>query len=132
MICVIATIELVDGRRQHFLTEFRKIVAKGRAEAGCVEYVPMIDVATGIGLPTPAQPDVVTVVEKWESVEALEGHRVAPHMIEYRKAVKDLVRKHGGAVALKPYADGVIEGVEKVLAGRRREGEALAEPLVGG
>ena len=35
--------------------------------------------------------NVVTVIEKWESIEALEAHLMQPHMLEYRKAVKDLV-----------------------------------------
>jgi len=92
MICVIATIEIVEGRREAFLTEFRRVVPKVLAEKGCLEYAPMVDVPTGIGPQSPARPDVVTVVEKWASVEALEAHLVAPHMIEYRKAVKDLVK----------------------------------------
>jgi quinol monooxygenase YgiN len=36
---------------------------------------------------------VVTVVEKWESIEALEAHLIAPHMIEHRKGVKGLVKE---------------------------------------
>jgi len=52
----------------------------------------MIDVDTSIGHQAPPQPDVVTVVEKWEGVEALESHLMAPHMVEYRKAVKHLIK----------------------------------------
>jgi quinol monooxygenase YgiN len=92
VICVIATIEVVEGRRHEFLDEFRKIVPKVLAEAGCLEYAPMVDVPTGIGLQSPTRPDVVTVLEKWETIEALEAHLIAPHMIEYRKAVKDVVK----------------------------------------
>ena len=92
MICVIATIEVAEGRRQGFLTEFRKVVPKVLAEAGCLEYAPMIDVDTGIGPQLHARPDAVTIVEKWESVESLEAHLIAPHMVDYRKAVKDLVK----------------------------------------
>jgi len=92
MICVVATIEVVEGRREDFLAEFHKVVPKVLAEAGCLEYAPMVDVPTGIGLQSPARPQVVTIIEKWESIEALEAHLIAPHMIEYRKAVKDLVK----------------------------------------
>lgn len=92
MICVIATIEIVEGRRGDFLAEFRKLVPKVLNEQGCVEYAPMVDVPTGIGLQSPTRPDVVTVVEKWADIESLEAHLIAPHMVEYRKAVKDLVR----------------------------------------
>jgi quinol monooxygenase YgiN len=34
---------------------------------------------------------VVTVIEKWQSVEALQKHLEAPHMVRYRRTVKDLV-----------------------------------------
>ena len=92
MICVIATIELNDGRRDAFLDEFKKIVPKVRAEDGCIEYGPMIDLPTNIPVQPPERKNVATIVEKWESVEALEVHLMAPHMLEYKKAVKDLVK----------------------------------------
>jgi quinol monooxygenase YgiN len=91
MICVIASIELGEGCRDNFLTEFRRLVPKVLAENGCIEYAPMIDVATGIGVQLPVRPSVVTIVEKWEGTDALEAHLMTPHMTEYRKAVKNLV-----------------------------------------
>lgn len=91
MICVIATIELEAGRRDDFLAELHKIVPGVLAEKGCVEYQPMVDLATQVGGQVPERPDVVTVVEKWESVEALEAHLMAPHMTAYRKRVKRIV-----------------------------------------
>jgi len=91
VICVIATIEVAQGQREEFLAQFHQIVPIVRAEEGCLEYGPMIDIATNIGLQPPARDDVVVVVEKWASVEALEKHLMAPHMVEYRKAVNSLV-----------------------------------------
>ena len=35
--------------------------------------------------------DTLVIIEKWESVDALKAHLVAPHMVEYRPKVKDLV-----------------------------------------
>ncbi len=91
MICVLATVEVVEGRREQFLAAFRQVVPKVLTEEGCLEYGPMVDVETNIPAQPPARGNVVTVVEKWESVEALEAHLIAPHMLEYRKAVKELV-----------------------------------------
>ena len=91
MIRVLATIELAEGRRDDFLTEFGKIVPLVLEEQGCLEYVPMVDVPTSIGAQAGIRQNVVTVVEKWESIEALEDHLVAQHMIEYRKKVKEMV-----------------------------------------
>ena len=91
MICVIARIEVAPGRRDDFLARFREVVPKVLDETGCLEYGPMVDVPTSIGAQEAPRDQVVTVVEKWESVEALEAHLIAPHMLEYRKSVKDLV-----------------------------------------
>jgi len=93
MIHVLATVELQPGKREAFLAEFHRIVPLVRAEAGCIEYGPTVDLRTGIAVQVPVRDNVVTVVEKWESVEALRAHMAAPHMVEYRGRVKDLVVK---------------------------------------
>ena len=36
--------------------------------------------------------DAVTVIEKWESVAALEAHLAAPHMDDFRKNTADMLR----------------------------------------
>jgi quinol monooxygenase YgiN len=91
MIHVIATIELAPNKREAFLAEFRKLVPLVRAEAGCIEYGPTTDAVTDIAAQVPPRENVVTVVEKWESLAALKAHLAAPHMAEYRGRVKDLV-----------------------------------------
>jgi quinol monooxygenase YgiN len=91
MIHVIATIEIAEGKRTALLAEFHRIVPQVRAEAGCLEYGPTIDLQTEFAAQGPARDNVVTVVEKWESLAALRGHVAAPHMQEYRVRVKDLV-----------------------------------------
>jgi quinol monooxygenase YgiN len=91
MIHVLATIQLAPGRRADFLAQFHKLVPLVHAEKGCIEYGPAIDVQTPIGAVSPVRGDVVTVVEKWESVQALQDHLAALHMRRYREAVKDLV-----------------------------------------
>jgi quinol monooxygenase YgiN len=92
MIHVIATIEVVSGRREEFLQHLGANVPLVRAENGCLEYVPAVDVATTIAAQGSARPDVVTVLEKWADLESLEAHLIAPHMIVYRAKVKDLVQ----------------------------------------
>lgn len=92
MIHVLATIELQPGVREQFLAEFHRLVPLVLAEQGCVEYGPAIEIATSIPGTPPPRENVVMVVEKWSSVEALEAHLVAPHMNEYRGKVKSLVQ----------------------------------------
>jgi quinol monooxygenase YgiN len=91
MIYVIATIEVVQEKREDFLNEFRTVVPLVREEKGCLEYCPTIDVGTDLSAQGEVRDSTVTVVEKWESVEALEDHIMAPHMLEYRSKVKDMV-----------------------------------------
>jgi quinol monooxygenase YgiN len=91
MIHVIAAIEVAAGRRDAFLAEFHRVMPFVHAEVGCLEYGPTIDVATGLGAQAPLRENVVTIVEKWESLDALRAHTTAPHMNEYRDRVKGLV-----------------------------------------
>lgn len=91
MIHVLATIELHPGRRDAFLAEFAKIVPLVRAEAGCLEYGPSIDLQTDIPAQGPISKNTAVIIEKWESLDALKAHLVAPHMVEYRPKVRDYV-----------------------------------------
>mgnify|MGYP001476512677 CR=1 FL=1 len=92
MIHVIATIEVHDGKRDAFLSELHANVDNVLAEDGCLAYGPTIDATTGIGAQIPLRDNAVTVVEQWESLDALHAHLAAPHMTTYREAVKDIVK----------------------------------------
>ena len=91
MIHVIATIEVKPGQRGSLLAEFHRIVPLVRAEAGCIEYGPAIDVASGLTMQGPLRENIMVALEKWESLDALKAHTQAPHMAEYRVRVKDFV-----------------------------------------
>ncbi|GAW68586.1 antibiotic biosynthesis monooxygenase [Geoanaerobacter pelophilus] len=90
MICVVASITVKEGKRDEFLEIFNTNVPKVRDEQGCVEYFPAVDVESGIGVQKLDQ-QVVTVMEKWQNLEALNRHLESAHMLEYRERVKDLV-----------------------------------------
>ncbi len=92
MIHVIATVSLNEGKRQAFLEEFHRLMPKVHAEDGCLEYGPTMDVDTGLERQIPLRDSVVTIVERWESLDALRAHLAAPHMGEYREKVKDYVQ----------------------------------------
>jgi quinol monooxygenase YgiN len=91
MIHVIATIEVQPGQRDAFLVEFQRIVPLVRAEAGCIDYAPCVDVVSGLSMQGPPRANVAVILEKWESLAALKAHTQAPHMAEYRVRIKDLV-----------------------------------------
>ncbi len=95
MIHVIATIEVAAGRRSEFLEAFQANVPLVLAEEGCLEYVPTIDMEKHLAAQPEPRPDSVTVVEKWSSLETLQAHLVAPHMVAFRERV------HGIALGTK-------------------------------
>jgi quinol monooxygenase YgiN len=88
MIHVLAIITAKPGQRDTLLQAFKAIVPTVLAEAGCIEYGPVIDVD---GADPAFGPDTFVVVEKWESLAALKAHSVAPHMAAYGQKTKDLV-----------------------------------------
>ncbi len=90
MINVIASITVKPGKREEFLDIFKSNLAAVHAEDGCVEYFPALDVE--LGVPTQEMNEnVVTIVEKWETLDHLKAHSVAPHMLAYKERVKDIV-----------------------------------------
>ena len=91
MIHVIATIEVHDGKRDALVEEFRRIEQTVRDEDGCIEYGTAVDAETDIDAQVAARANVVTIVEKWEDLDALKAHLVAPHMSEFRSRVGDIV-----------------------------------------
>jgi quinol monooxygenase YgiN len=92
VIHVIATITLSPGRRAEFLKEFHALVPLVKAEVGCLDYGPTVDVASGIPVQGPLRDDAVIVVERWKDLDCLRAHLVAPHMQSYRAKVKELVK----------------------------------------
>lgn len=93
MIYVIATIDLKKGCREKFVEKHLHNVPKVKAEKGCINYEPTIDIDSGLSAQGELRDDIVTVVESWESVEALKDHFKAPHMLSFREATKDLVNQ---------------------------------------
>jgi len=91
MIHVMATIEVAEGKRNDFLKIVHQLVPKVKAEKGCLEYGPTIDVPTGFKAQIPIRENVVTMVGKWADLKALEAHLSPPHMIAHREEVKSLV-----------------------------------------
>ncbi len=92
MINVIASIQIKEGRLPEFIEIFKSNIPKVLEEKGCIEYVPTIDVPTGLP-PQELDNNVVTIIEKWDSLKDLQAHLSAPHMLAYKENVKDLVDK---------------------------------------
>jgi quinol monooxygenase YgiN len=92
MIHVLASIQLHEGQREAFLDIINANVPKVLQESGCIEYFPAIDIDSGIPIQR-VDANMVTIIEKWQSLEALKAHLTTPHMLEYREKVKSLVKE---------------------------------------
>ncbi len=101
MIYVIATIELSPGGKDKYLSELKRVMPLVHKEKGCIEYGPTVDVPAGLPIQVPQRNNVVTLIERWESVDALKLHVTQPHFMEYRERVKD-VMKNVSIQVLKP------------------------------
>jgi quinol monooxygenase YgiN len=91
MIHVLAIITAKPGMRDAVLKEFRANVPNVHAEKGCIEYGPAIDAESAGSIQTPLGPDSFAVIEKWESLEALQAHGAAPHMAAYATKTRPMI-----------------------------------------
>ncbi|VWX62593.1 putative quinol monooxygenase YgiN [Burkholderiales bacterium 8X] len=91
MIHVLALIVTRPGLRSQVLDLFKANCPAVLAEDGCIEYQATIDAA---GMPTgkgTLGEDTFVVVEKWESLAALQAHAASPHMAAYGQETKEMV-----------------------------------------
>jgi quinol monooxygenase YgiN len=88
MIRVIAVLTAKPGRREALIDNFRANLAAVHAEAGCLEYQCVVDAE---GPSAKYGPDVVVVIETWESAAALKAHSVSPHMVAFGEKTRELV-----------------------------------------
>ncbi len=91
MIHVIASVTVKAENLSEFIEIFKANVPHVLAEKGCLEYVPTVDIDTGLP-PQVLDENVVTIVEKWESRGDLMAHLAAPHMAAYQKKVKGILK----------------------------------------
>ena len=92
MIHVLALIETNPGHRDDLLQEFLKVALPVRKEDGCIEYSAAVDAETDLPMQQKLGENCVMIVEKWESLNHLKAHLIAPHMSEYRIRIKPYVQ----------------------------------------
>ena len=90
MVIVVVSIRVKEGRVQELLETFNANVPNVLAEEGCIEYFAAVDLPTGLP-PQSVDADVVTICEKWESLDALKRHLATPHMKAYGAKTKEMV-----------------------------------------
>ena len=91
MIHVVARISVKKGSAPELLAAFKELLPQVHAEAGCIAYVPTVDAVTDIDRQESVDQDAVTMVERWQSLDHLQAHLTAPHMLEFRSKTGHLI-----------------------------------------
>jgi quinol monooxygenase YgiN len=92
MIYGIVSVRVKPGKVQEFIDLFKSVAATVRKEKGCVQYVPAVDFETGLP-PQTLDKNVVTILEKWETLEALQAHLAMPYMADFFAKQEPLVEE---------------------------------------
>jgi quinol monooxygenase YgiN len=89
MIHVVVMVRVKEGKAKEFIDMFKSMAITVRQEKGCVEYMAAVD-APG-ALPDSVDKNVVTILERWASIEDLNNHMTAPHMKTFFKKQNEVV-----------------------------------------
>ena len=72
MVKVVAQSTLLSGKVQEAIKVYEELVAKTREEEGCITYELYQD---------EKNPSILTMIEEWESREALDKHMKTEHFL---------------------------------------------------
>jgi quinol monooxygenase YgiN len=78
MIIVEGFVQLVPGEIDRFRPAAAEMLRETRKETGCLSYAFASDVD---------DPNMVRIVERWESEDALARHFATPHMAKFNSAL---------------------------------------------
>ena len=92
MVHVVASLRIKEGKLEEFVQMFRALAPVVRQEEGCHQYLFTVDLETGVP-PQTIEKNVVTFIEKWESVDALQAHMMTPHMKAQAEKEKGVVEE---------------------------------------
>ena len=90
MLHVIVSMTIKPGRLDEFLAIARQLAPIVQAEQGCLRYEYTVETASPLPIQEPVDDHRVTLIEQWESAEALAAHLQAPHMKQYGPAMGEL------------------------------------------
>jgi len=90
MLHILVTMMIKEGRMQEFLAVCEELRPQVLQEKGCLAYDYTREVPSPLGIQEPLEPNRITLIERWESLDALKAHMEAPHMKKAAARLKDL------------------------------------------
>jgi quinol monooxygenase YgiN len=91
VIHVIASIQAKQGQRDALVRAFQKILGRVQAKPGCLEYTLALHAETDLAGQAPYDSNVVTIVEKWSDLAALNLHLADPSFLDWLASQWDMV-----------------------------------------
>ncbi|MCB8873763.1 putative quinol monooxygenase [Acidisoma silvae] len=88
MIHVVAVLTAKIGHRASLLAALNAVVDDVRAEPGCLEYRPVVDLAYST---SKFGADTIVVIEKWQDQAALDAHGEAPALKSFMEKAKHVL-----------------------------------------
>jgi quinol monooxygenase YgiN len=90
MLHVVVTMRIKQGRMEEFLAACKELRPLVLGEPGCLAYDYTRDVPSPFDAQPRTEPDRITLLERWESLDALRAHLATPHMKAAGAKMKDL------------------------------------------
>jgi quinol monooxygenase YgiN len=90
MLNVVVTMMIKEGHMQDFLAVCADVRPRVLKEKGCQGYDYYRDAPWPQAAGKPAEPNRLTLLERWESATDLQAHLETPHMKDFASRVKDL------------------------------------------
>ncbi|MDR2314664.1 MAG: antibiotic biosynthesis monooxygenase [Spirochaetaceae bacterium] len=90
MVHLVVSFMIKEGKMEEYLGELKKLRPLVLAEKGCVEYTFVREYQSPIAIQETPNPNRLTLIEKWETPEALAVHGEAPHMKEFEARLAPL------------------------------------------
>jgi quinol monooxygenase YgiN len=79
---MLATFVARAGKEDELLGQLGAMVEPSRAEAGCLQYRPLVD---------PERPGTVVMLQEWADQAALDAHFASEHFVRIAPQLADLV-----------------------------------------
>ena len=99
MVHVVVMVRVKEGKAREFINLFKSVAGKVSQEKGCIQYITAVD---AIGAPPDTvDQNVVTVLERWESVEDITAHMGTPHMKDFFEKRRNWLRVFLGMKVLQ-------------------------------
>jgi quinol monooxygenase YgiN len=99
MIYVVVTMTIEDGRMDEFLALCGQLRPLVLAERGCIGYDYAREKDSLLAIQEAVDRNRITLVERWESPEALAAHGASPHMKAFGPKLAALRAKVSARVA---------------------------------